>query len=306
MKVLITGGAGFIGSHIAEACLALGHEVMVVDDLSSGKPGNLPGEIPLRVADITDAGAMENIFNDFGPEAVSHHAAQINVRRSVEDPLFDARVNISGLISLAELSIRHKVKRFIFSSSGGAAYGEQSQFPAPEDHPAYPLSPYGVSKLAGERYLHYYRKEWGLNCSILRYSNVYGPRQDPHGEAGVVAIFSTMILNGEQPLINGDGLQTRDYIYVDDVVSANITVLKDEVDGVFNVGTGKETTVNELFHKLRDVSGKTVEEVHGPAMRGEQKRSSIDPSLLGRRSGWAPGVDLDEGLKRTFLYFQER
>ncbi len=304
MKVLVTGGAGFIGSHVVEAYLARGHQVLVLDDLSSGHRENLPSGVPLEEAGVTDAAAVERVVADFKPDLINHHAAQINVRRSVDDPAFDATVNILGLIALCQAAVRHGVPRFIFASSGGAIYGEQETYPADEDHATNPLSPYGVAKLAGEKYLHYYRANWGLDHAILRYANVYGPRQDPHGEAGVVAIFLTLMLDGSQPIINGDGEQTRDYIYVGDVAAANMAVSDDGVRGVFNVGTGRETSVNELYRRVSAIAGGGFPEVHGPAKKGEQRRSSIDAGLLGVRTGWRPMTPLDAGLERTYHYFK--
>jgi UDP-glucose 4-epimerase len=304
MKVLVTGGAGFIGSHVVEACLAAGHRVLVVDDLSTGHAGNLPPGVPLEQVSITDAGAMAGVFEAFRPDVVSHHAAQISVRRSVSDPVHDAGVNILGLLVTAELALRHRVVRFVFASSGGAMYGEQNVFPAGEDHPSAPLSPYGVAKVAGEKYLEYYRAVHGLEYVALRYSNVYGPRQDPHGEAGVVAIFFQTLLEGRCPLINGDGLQTRDYIYVGDVAAANVAALGGVPSGGYNVGTGRESTVVELFEAIRGLAGSDCPAAHGPAKLGEQRRSCIDPGRFGRAAGWSPKVSLNDGLALTLEYFR--
>ncbi len=307
MRVLVTGGAGFIGSHVAGGYRREGHDVVVVDDLSSGHPGNLPPDIPLVVADVTDRDEMGRLFGDFKPQVVNHHAAQINVRRSVDDPVFDARVNILGIINLAELAMRHGAAHFVFASSGGAIYGEQETYPAAEDHPRRPVSPYGVSKLAGEEYLGYYRGSRGLSSVILRYANVYGPRQDPHGEAGVVAIFLTAMLSGATPVINGDGNQTRDYVYVDDVVRANMAVSRPELSGeVFNVGTGLETSVNDIFRAARSLAGAVVPEKHGPPRKGEQRRSVIDCRRISAATGWKPETSLEEGMSRTFRFFQEK
>jgi UDP-glucose 4-epimerase len=307
MRVLVTGGAGFIGSHVAEGYRKSGHDVVVVDNLSSGHSRNMSPDIPLVVADITDRDELGRLFEDFRPQIVNHHAAQINVRQSVDDPVFDARVNILGLINLAELAVRHGIVHFIFASSGGAIYGEQESYPAAEDHPRRPVSPYGVSKLAGEEYLGYYRGCCGLGSVILRYANVYGPRQDPRGEAGVVAIFLTAMLSGETPVINGDGNQTRDYVYVEDVVRANMAVSRPELSGgIFNVGTGRETTVNEIFQAARSLAGADIPEKHGPPRKGEQRRSVIDHGRLAAATGWKPVTSLEEGLRRTCRFFQDK
>ncbi len=303
MKILVTGGAGFIGSHVAQAFKNAGHEVLAVDDLSRGKRGNLPPGVGLETADLRDRAALEKVFAGFGPEAVCHHAAQVSVRDSVADPIFDADVNVKGSLTLLEACVRHRVKRFLFASTGGAIYGEQEKFPAAEDHPARPLSPYAVAKLAVEKYLFFYEQTYGLPWTALRYSNVYGPRQDPHGEAGVVAIFTERLLKGETPVINGDGGQTRDFVYVEDVARANLAALERGVTGPVNVATGRETSVNEVFGVLRDLTRSRADEVHGPAKPGEQRRSVLDPSLAQKVMGWGPRVGLKEGLMRTVEYF---
>src|SRR5215217_2073017 len=255
MRVLLTGGAGFIGSHVAERMLGRGHEVAVVDDLSSGKRENVPEGARFYKADVR-SGCAE-VFEDFGPEALCHQAAQMDVRRSVREPDFDADVNVLGTVRLLQACVERGVGKVVFASTGGAVYGEQRAFPATEDHPQYPVSPYGVSKLAGERYLNYYRVQYGLTYVALRYANVYGPRQDPHGEAGVVAIFCGNLAANRASTINGNGQQTRDYIYVRDVARANVLALEDEIpSGAYNVGTGVETSVNGLYDSLREISGK--------------------------------------------------
>ena len=246
MRILVTGGAGFIGSHVVDAYVQAGHDVLVVDNLSTGKRENLPVQARFVEADIQDPAVRQLIVLE-KIEIVSHHAAQMDVRRSVADPLYDARVNILGMLNVLEGAREAHVKKFIFASSGGAIYGEQEAFPAAEEHPTAPISPYGVSKRAGEHYLYFYRVEYGLPSIALRYANIYGPRQDPHGEAGVVAIFTQRLLAGEQPVINGDGKQTRDYVFVGDVAQANLAALQVDYDGPLNIGTGSETTVNQLF-----------------------------------------------------------
>jgi UDP-glucose 4-epimerase len=302
MRIMLTGGAGFIGSHVADQLLWRGHEVAVVDDLSSGKRENVPEGARFYEADVR-SGCAE-AFEEFKPEALCHQAAQMDVRRSVREPDFDADVNILGTIRLLENCIEHGLEKVVFASTGGAIYGEQQEFPATEDHPQYPVSPYGVSKLAGERYLHYYNAQYGLSYAVLRYANVYGPRQDPHGEAGVVAIFCGNLAEDRVSRINGSGEQTRDYVYVGDVARANVLALENEIPpGAYNVGAGVETSVNGLYQLLLELSGKDLPPEHGPAKPGEQLRSSVDPTLAGRVMGWQPEVDLSSGLKETLRFF---
>jgi UDP-glucose 4-epimerase len=302
MRVLLSGGAGFIGSHVAEALLGRHHEVAIVDDLSSGKRENIPEGAHLYEADIRSG--CEEVFEEFEPEVLCHQAAQMDVRRSVREPDFDAEVNVLGTVRLLQACVEYGVGKVVFASTGGAVYGEQREFPATEDHPEYPVSPYGVSKLACERYLYYYLAQYGLPHVALRYSNVFGPRQDPHGEAGVVAIFSGNLAEGRISTINGSGEQTRDYVYVEDVARANVLALEGEVpSAAYNVGTGSETSVNELYELLVGISGKDLAREHGPAKPGEQLRSSVDPTLAGRVMGWHPEVDLTTGLKETLRFF---
>lgn len=303
MKIAVTGGAGFIGSHIVDRYMEAGHEVIVIDNLSTGKKENINPHARFYHIDIRDKG-VEAIFDKERPEVVNHHAAQMDVRRSTEDPFFDAEINILGTINLLENSIKYGVKRFIFASSGGAVYGEQRDFPAKEDHPNYPLSPYGISKLAGEKYLHCYSEISGLSYISLRYSNVYGPRQNPEGEAGVVAIFIGRILNGKEPIVNGDGEQTRDYIYVDDVVGANMRAILTDEKGEFNIGTGVETSVNILLRKLIDIMNIDIKAIHGPPKKGEQRRSVLDCAKARNLLGWKPEISLDRGLSMTVDYFR--
>lgn len=304
MKVLVTGGAGFIASHIADRYILEGYEVVVIDDLSSGKAESLNPKAAFYKMDIRDK-AISAVFEKEKPGIVNHHAAQMDVRRSVSDPMFDADVNIIGMLNLLQNSVQYGVKKFIFASSGGAVYGEQDVFPAPESHPTNPLSPYGISKLAGEKYLFYYKEVHGLDHVALRYANVYGPRQNPHGEAGVVAIFTTKLLNGEQPVINGDGRQTRDYVYVRDVVEANWQATVGDFCGPVNIGTGVETDVNELFMKLTGLTNSGAKETHAPAKAGEQKRSVIDNRKARQSLGWKPGTLLEAGLRETVKFFQK-
>lgn len=305
MRVLLTGGAGFIGSHVSDMLINNGHEVIVIDNLSSGKEENVNPKAVLYKEDIRDS-VVEGILERERPEAVIHHAAQVSVRDSVEYPLYDMDVNIGGTLNLLENSVKNGIKKFIFASTGGAIYGEQSCFPANETHATKPLSPYGITKLACEKYLYYYHKTYGLNYVSLRYSNVYGPRQDPYGEAGVVAIFSQKMLAGDQSIINGSGEQTRDYVFVEDVARANALTLEKDVIGEFNIGTGIETTVNGLFREIKTLAGSKVKGVHREAKKGEQFRSVLDWSKAKRELGWNPEVSLKEGLKRTLAFFKSQ
>jgi len=305
MKILVTGGAGFIGSHVVDAYLAAGHEVVVVDDLSTGHRENLDPRARFHQLDVADPRVLECI-RDERPAVVNHHAAQMDVRRSVADPQFDARVNIVGTINVLEGARRANVRRMILVSSGGAVYGEQEAFPAPETHPTNPVSPYGVSKRAGELYAFFYQTEYQLPFFALRYANVYGPRQDPHGEAGVVAIFAGKMLRGEPIVVNGDGRQTRDYVYVGDVARANLRALERECLGAVNVGTGVETDVNTLARLLLEATGSRSEVGHGPAKQGEQRRSVVDCRRAAEGLGWRPEVSLAEGLRHTVEFFRKR
>lgn len=301
MKILVTGGAGFIGSHIVDKLVDQGHQVVVVDDLSSGKREYINSKAKFYKINIQDKD-LEKVFIKEKPEVVDHHAAHINIRESVKDPIFDAQVNILGTVNLLENCRKYKVKKFIFASTGGALYGDTDITPTPESHPTKPFSPYGVTKLCTEDYLYYYKQVHGLDYVILRYANVYGPRQDPYGEAGVVAIFVQKLLKNEQPIINGDGEQTRDYVYVDDVADANLLALESNKN-IYNVGTGIETSVNELFHKLVDITGISQSEKHGPALPGEQKRSCLSFTKIKEKLGWEPKTTIDEGLKKTVEWF---
>ncbi len=303
LNICVTGGAGFIGSHVAEALLAAGNRVLIVDDLSSGRKENAPAEARLKVLDIRSPAAAA-LLRDEGIEVLVHHAAQMDVRRSVEDPRFDADVNVGGFLNLLEAGRRGSLRQVVFASTGGAIYGDQETFPADEDHPQRPLSPYGVSKLAGERYLYYFHRQYGLDVTCLRYANVYGPRQNPHGEAGVVAIFMNRILAGATPMINGDGGQTRDYVFVGDVVQANLAALGHGGFAVYNVGTGVETDVNTLYERIRRAMGGGPDAPHGPAKPGEQRRSSIASRRLEQRLGVRVETTLADGLARTADWFR--
>ncbi len=304
MKIVVTGGAGFIASHIVDAYVARGHQVHVFDDLSTGQTANLNAEAVLHQVDIGGKQAAR-LIEEIKPEVLNHHAAQMDVRHSVADPAFDARVNILGFLNLLEASKNAGVKKVIFASSGGAVYGEQEAFPAPETHATNPASPYGVSKRAGELYLSYYHQAFHLPYIALRYANVYGPRQSTKGESGVVAIFLSALLNGNAPVINGDGRQTRDYVYVGDVVAANVAALGSSFVGPINIGTGIETDVVTIFELLRDEVGSEIEARHGPAKPGEQRRSALDCRLAGQVLGWRPQIPLREGLKKTAAFYRD-
>jgi UDP-glucose 4-epimerase len=305
MKVLVTGGAGFIGSHVADALIREGHEVHIIDDLSTGVESNLNAAATFFKADISTSEAA-TILKEEKYEVIFHHAAQLDVRKSVADPLFDARVNIMGSVNLLETGVHAGLKKFIFASSGGTVYGEQDYFPADENHSLNPVSPYGVAKLTVEKYLYYYHVAFGLPYVNLRYANIYGPRQNPHGEAGVIAIFANKILAGGQPVINGDGMQTRDYVMVEDVVKANLLALQYDKSGSFNVGTGVETTVVELFDNINESLGNRVTRQHGPAKAGEQRRSVLSFARTQKELGWTPQWKVKEGLKKTMQWFEQR
>jgi UDP-glucose 4-epimerase len=305
MKVLVTGGAGFIGSHITDRLIDAGVEVVVLDNLSSGRRESIPPGARLCAEDICGDG-IRALFERERFDCVDHHAAQMNVRRSVDDPLFDARVNILGSLNLLQAAVATGVKKFVLASTGGAIYGEQVTFPADETHQTCPLSPYGVAKLAVEKYLAFYEAVYGLPYTALRYANVYGPRQDPHGEAGVVAIFSQRLLAHEPAIINGDGGQTRDFIYVEDVVRANVLAVTTDLRGIYNVGTGIETSVNVLYAYLAKHAGSTQAPQHGPPKAGEQLRSVLDCRKLQAATNWRPTALLDEGLQHTIAFFAEQ
>jgi len=305
MNILLTGGAGFIGSHIADAYLAGGHRVTILDNLSTGRRPNVPAGAVLVEVDIRDQDAVRRVFASSRFDLVNHHAAQMDVRKSVADPLYDASVNILGVLTLLQECVQTGVQRVVFASSGGAVYGEQEAFPADESHATRPISPYGVAKLTTEQYLFYYHAVFGLDAVCLRYANVFGPRQNPEGEAGVVAIFSRKLLAGQEPVINGDGKQTRDYVFVSDVVRANMLASDRTGFQVFNIGTGRETDVNQIFHGIREAVGSACPERHGGAKKGEQRRSVLSSSRIQKTLGWKPAVTLEDGLRRTVEYFRQ-
>jgi UDP-glucose 4-epimerase len=298
---VVTGGAGFVGSHVVDALVARGDEVVVVDSLATGKRENLPAAVELRVQDVREP--LDELFDEIEPQAVFHLAAQADVRVSVDRPTHDAEVNVLGTIRVLEAARRHRAQ-VVFSSTGGAIYGERER-PAPETAPVRPVSPYGISKLAAEEYLRGYNRLYGSIHVALRYGNVYGPRQDPHGEAGVVAIFLGALAAGQTATIYGEGTQTRDYVYVGDVARATLQALGQE-GGVFNVGTGRETSVLELYGLCRSVSGSGLEATHAPPRLGELQRSALDPELAGSELGFTAFVDLEDGLRSTWEWIHAR
>jgi UDP-glucose 4-epimerase len=303
-RIVVTGGAGFIGSHVADMVTQLGHEVAVIDDLSSGLEKNVPKAARLVVADIRSKEAAD-FMAEFKPTVLYHLAAQMDVRKSVYDPSFDADVNIRGALNLIESGRNNGLKRVVFSSTGGAIYGEQDVFPADETHPEWPLSPYGITKLALEKYLYYYHIEHKLDVVCLRYANVYGPRQNAHGEAGVIAIFSRKLLSGEAPTIFGDGENTRDFVYVGDVVKANKAAIDQTGYAIYNVGTGIESTVNEVYRQLDTIIGAGLDPVYGAARPGEQRRSAILAEKITKTLGVTIDTELADGLKKTVAWFKE-
>jgi UDP-glucose 4-epimerase len=322
MKIIVTGGAGFIGSHIVDGLLATGNCVAVIDDLSSGARDNLPAEVEIHAVDIVDSAAVAAVFDKVRPDAVCHQAAQMSVSRSVREPLFDAQVNCFGLINVLDAAVKTGCKRVVFASSGGVLYGDVTTS-APETTPANPVSPYGITKWVGERYLEFYAREHGLASVALRYSNVYGPRQNPHGEAGVVAIFCKKLLAGEPATINGDGRYVRDYVYGPDVARANVIALTADLPQIkagtltsLNIGTGIGTDVNQLEGMIRQHVGQVLaahgkpaalpEPLHGPARAGDLRSNLVDASLAADLLGWKPSTSLDEGLRQTAEWFASR
>ena len=304
MRALVTGGAGFVGSHVVDRLLAGGHAIDLVDNLSTGRPELAHPAARLHAVDIRSP-RLRAVFAETRPDVVVHLAAQTDVRRSVADPLFDASVNVLGTLNVLECCRRAAVARLVFASSGGAIYGDCETVPTPESQPARPASPYGVAKLAAERYIAAWAALTGSTAVALRYANVYGPRQNPLGEAGVVAIFSSRLVAGEPCVINGDGEQTRDYVYVEDVADATVLALSapQTIDAV-NIGTGLESSVNDLFRRLTAVAGVTADARHEPGKPGEQRRSALDAALAKRLLGWAPVTPLDLGLRKTLEFIR--
>jgi len=302
LRILVTGGAGFIGSHVVDRFIELGHEVRVFDDLSSGRREFVNAAAPLVIGDLADDAAVERCVAEFRPEIVDHHAAQIDVRHSVDDPVHDARTNILGGLALLRSCTRHGVKKFVYASTGGALYGEARFLPATEEHPVNPESPYGVSKHTLEHYLYLWKLLHGLDYTVLRYGNVFGPRQNPHGEAGVNAIFIGLMLHGRRPRVFGDGEALRDYVYVDDVVEANVLALERGGGEMVNIGTGVGISVNHIVRELRSILGFAEEAIHEPPRPGEVQRIYLDAGRARRVLGWTPQTPFRAGLERTVAW----
>lgn len=302
-RAIVTGGAGFIGSHIVDALRERGADVLVIDNLSSGRAENVPDGVRLETADVRDA-EIPAVVKNFAPDAVFHLAAQMDVRRSVEDPLFDNQVNVYGTVNVLGASLAAGARRFVFASTGGAIYGEVDQIPTPETVPPQPIAPYGISKLCAERYVDYYNDN-GLPGTVCRFSNVYGPRQDPHGEAGVVAIFGSRLLKGKPCTVFGDGEQVRDYVHVTDVARACLAAV-DAPGGVFNIGTGTGTSVNRLYQILAEAAGVSTPPKYAEARKGELQTSIVDPSLAAEKLGWTSKVTVEEGLRNYIAYLREQ
>ncbi len=302
MKVLVTGGAGFIGSHVVDSLIEEGHSVVVVDDLSTGKREHVNPQARFYELDIRSPD-LDGMFTEERPELVNHHAAQADVRRSVADPSYDAEVNILGSLNLLECARKHGTEKFTYASTGGAVYGEPVYLPCDENHPLNAICPYGVSKHTVEHYLYLYCQNYGLEYTILRYPNVYGPRQDPFGEAGVVAIFARQMLHGEQVVINGSGEQERDFVYVADIVRANILAMDKGEGQIYNLGCGVGTSINKLFAIMKGTTGYAREPVHGPPKPGETFRIYLDAAKAHRDLGWEPLIGLEEGLRKTIDFF---
>jgi len=309
MKILVTGGAGFIASNLVDNLISQGHDVVIIDNLVTGKKENINPKATFFKEDICNADGLDKIFSEEKPDIVNHHAAQVDLRRSVKEPLYDAQINILGSLNLINLSSKYNVKKFVYASTGGAVYGEPRYLPVDEKHPIDPQSQYGVSKHTVEHYLFVFKQTNNLDYAVLRYPNVYGPRQDPHGEAGVVAIFTEQMLDGKQPTIFGDGTKTRDYVYVDDIITANINVMFKSIssqDEIYNIGWGKEIKDIEIFESVRDALGLDVKPVFDEKRPGEIDRICIDNTKAGKGLDWSPKVKLQEGIKLTTNFYKER
>lgn len=299
LRVLVTGGAGFIGSHVVDAYVAAGHDVAIVDNLASGSRGNLNPAARFYEIDLRDRAALTSVFEAERPELVNHHAAQASVRLSMEDPVRDAEINVLGSLNLLEACRRSGARKLIYAGTGGAAPGEPEYLPVDEEHPVRPLSPYGANKHAVEHYCDLYRHNFGLDTTILRYANIYGPRQDPLGEAGVIAVFAGLMLDGRRPTVNGTGEQERDYVYVGDVARANVLAIDAGSGRMYHIGTGIGTTVNELFDRLAEIVGHAAPRQHGPALPGEVFKIALSYERARQELGWAPTVSLEDGLRLT-------
>ncbi|MDP8205149.1 MAG: NAD-dependent epimerase/dehydratase family protein [Candidatus Electryonea clarkiae] len=304
MNILLTGGAGFIGSHVGDLLIEHDHQVTIVDDLSAGRRSNLPPGCDFYEMDIRSK-EINSLWQEKQFDTLVHLAAQMDVRKSVEDPLFDSDVNIRGSLNLMEAGKDNGLKRVVFTSTGGAGYDDNVTFPTPESTPAKPISPYGIAKISFELYLRYYERQYGIQNIALRLANVYGPRQNPFGEAGVVAIFAQRLLADNDIIINGDGLQTRDYVFCQDIAKAIHLALAYEDNGFFNIGTSIETSVVEIFQLIRQATGSDAGELHGPEQSGEVRRSALDVALAEKELGWKPVVTLQEGIRETIEYFRQ-
>ena len=306
MRILVTGGAGFIGSHVVDAYLAAGHEVAILDNFSTGQVGNVNPAAAVHRVDLRDQPEVEKTVVAFRPDLVNHHAAQSEVPKSVADPAFDAQVNIVGALNLLKACADHGVRKVIFSSTGGALYGEPDVVPTDEDHPVRPLSPYGTSKFSFEQYLGTFRRTFGLDYTVLRYANVYGPRQDFYAEEGrVIAIFASRMLEGKPVTIDGTGEQSRDMIHVGDVATANLAALESGSAGTFHISTGIPVSINDLFRKLALLTDYRLEPAYGPARKGDVYRIALDNGRARAHLGWEPRVSLEEGLSVTVEYFRQ-
>lgn len=303
MKVIVTGGAGFIGSHVVDAYCEAGHDVTVVDNLSTGKEEFVNQKATLIQADITDKDRIQEIIFEVKPEIINHHAAHIQVGNSVKNPQFDAENNILGLLHIMEAAKEVGVKKVIMASTGGAMYGNK-QTPFSEDMKEEPLSPYGVSKRSGELYLNYYHEQYGIPYVVLRYANVYGPRQNPHGESGVIAIFSEMIAQGKAPVINGDGSHTRDYVFVADVVKANVAAIETDFVGALNIGTAREISTLDVYNQVKKEFAVDLKEEYGPERPGEQVTSALSFQKAQEILGWKPSVSFEDGVKQVVEWYE--
>ncbi len=304
-KFLVTGGAGFIGSNIVDELIKLGENPIVVDDLSTGNRTNLPSDVIFYECDVRNKEQLEKVFQAERPRYLIHTAAQISVSKSVREPFYDAEVNIMGMINLLDLCVKYGIEKVVFSSSGGVMYGEDPKiYPTPESVCPDPFSPYGIAKLSCEKYLKFYEKEFGLRYTALRYGNVYGPRQNPDGEAGVIAIFAKRMLRGEQVTINGDGEYIRDYVYVKDVVNANIKAIEIGDGESINIGTGMGKSVNDVFQTLKSKINYTPEPIYGPARAGDLRKSILENSKAKNILNWEPSYDFERGISETVSYFE--
>ena len=304
MNILVTGGAGFIGSHIVDQLIAKGHQVIIIDNLVTGQTDLINPQAVFYQEDITNAEQVNKIIQQHQIQVICHQAAQLDVRKSVQDPQYDAQVNIIGTINLFEAAHKNGVKKVVFASSGGAIYGDTDILPTPETHPTDPISPYGIAKLVMEKYAHYYKTIYNIDYTALRYSNVYGPRQNTQGEAGVIAIFASRMLENKEVFINGDGENTRDFVFVQDVVDANIAALTGDIVGAYNVGTSIQSTINQVFDIIHNLSNSNVDKKHIEAKLGEQKHSSLSYDKLQESINWTPKTDLESGLQQTVEWFR--